>query len=89
MAIIVEMEPETERLLTETAERLGMDAGGYTLQLIHHHLIASPTGPSLWESLSPEEWVRRAIEYHAGHDPNLPTLPDSSVTRDGLYGEHW
>jgi hypothetical protein len=90
MPLVLEMEPETERLLRETAQRMGMETGRYALQILKQNLVSSEGWtPSLWERLTPDEWVRRAEEYLDSHGSDLPCLPDASLTREGLYGEHW
>ena len=88
MTLQIKLSPEAESQLEREAARHGLDVGEYARVLIEQNLSTpSSGGPSLWRSLSPEEWVREFEAWTESHR-DLPVLPPEAYERASFYGGH-
>lgn len=86
MTLTLELAPELERRLREAADREGEEASEYVIRLIEQHLPSGVTAsPSLWETLSPEEWSRAFHEWAHRHTSAAPPLSDEAISRESIY----
>jgi hypothetical protein len=88
MALLLELGTDLEEALQEAAARRGLDTKEMVLNLIRQEVMTPSTGAPLWGTLSPAEWQRERRAYQVAHHPDLPSLPDEAVTREGIYGDH-
>jgi hypothetical protein len=86
MTLTLHLNPELETRLREAAAEHGLDASDYARLLLDQHLPA-PSAPSqsLWNTLTPEEWMRAFDEWSQSHDPSIPLLSDEAVSRESFY----
>jgi hypothetical protein len=86
MTLMIDLRPEVEERLREAATREGQEVDEYVRALIERHLPVAATGqPSLWDTLTPEEWQRVTREWVNSHDRSIPLLPDAAVARESFY----
>lgn len=85
MTLTLDLPPDLESRLRQEAEKHGLETSEYTLRLIEESLPADRNRQSLWDTLSPEEWSRVALEWVHSHDPSIPPLPDEAVSRESFY----
>ena len=72
--------------LREEAERHGLTTNDYAARLIEQNLLGHPANAgSLWNTLTPEEWIRVATEWAEGHDRSIAPLSDEAVSRESFY----
>jgi plasmid stability protein len=85
MTLTIELTPEMERELRQVAARHGMSASDYARRLIEHHLPMPPEErKSLWEVLTPDEWVRQTRAWAESHQ-DWPVLPPGADDRASFY----
>jgi rifampicin phosphotransferase len=85
MTLMIELTPELERELQQIAARHGMSASDYARRLIEQHLPLTPEKrKSLWEALTPEEWVRQTRAWAESHR-DWPVLPPGADDRATFY----
>jgi len=87
MTLSLDLTPDLEVRLRRAAAKHGLDTSEYVRRLLEDQLppVDEPP-PSLWETLTPEEWKR---EFHAwldSHDPQKPPLPPEAFERASFYG---
>jgi predicted transcriptional regulator len=86
MTLTIDLEPEMEKRLRELARQHGLDEIEFVRRLIKQHLPAIEANEkSLWDTLTPEEWVRETTEWAQGHDTSIPLLSDEAVSRESFY----
>ncbi|NLC55978.1 MAG: hypothetical protein GX774_03975 [Armatimonadetes bacterium] len=85
MRLVLELKPEVEERIRKEAEQRGMDAGEYAQDLLERLLPAVEQPPSLWETLTPEEWKREFDAWVQSHDRSIPLLSDEAVSRESFY----
>ena len=82
----IRLDPVLESRLREEAAKHGVEASEYAAQLIERTLPAGgASSESLWNTLSPEEWIRVATEWAESHDRSIPPLSDEAVSRESFY----
>jgi hypothetical protein len=82
----IELDPVVESRLREAAAKDGAEPGEYAARLIERALPSGgAVGSSLWNALSPEEWIRIATEWAESHDRSIPLLSDEAVSRESFY----
>jgi hypothetical protein len=81
--IMIQLRPETERLLQEKAARQGQSLGAYIQQLAEReaHELGGAV-PSAAEAISVEGWVARWRAWAEGH-PASGVIADDS--RESIY----
>jgi hypothetical protein len=86
MTLTIDLAPDLEARLREAATQHGLDVAEYVQHLIAQHLPSPRAGgPSLWSTLTPEEWSRAFDEWANSHDTSLPLLSDEAVSRESFY----
>jgi hypothetical protein len=87
MTVMIELPPELETRLQQEAAKLGMNSHEYARLLIERQLPATPSAAgSLWETLTPAEWVRAFDEWVNSHDYiTAPPIPLEALRRENLY----
>jgi hypothetical protein len=85
MTLTIELPPDLESRLRQEAEKHGLDTSEYTVRLIEQHLPSDGSRQSLWDTLTPEEWSRVALEWVHSHDTSIPPLSDEAVSRESFY----
>jgi hypothetical protein len=89
MAVVIELTPEQEEQLRDRAAGKGLREADYAKQIVTGYLLSPDAGePSLWDTLSPEEWSRQTREWVQGHNHQAPVLSDYAVSREGIYEDH-
>lgn len=83
----LDLTPDVERRLRQEAERRGVEADVYAAQLIEKHLPQPEPSESLWNRLTPEEWIEEFNAYLATLDRDIPPLPEEAYQRASFYGE--
>ena len=69
MTLTIDLKPELEQRLREIAMQQGLLAEEYVRRLIERHLPVKETSrPSLWDTLTPEEWIRETTAWAQSHD---------------------
>jgi hypothetical protein len=87
LTLTIELPPELENRLRQEAAKQGLNANDYARRLIEHHLPPPASeGQSLWETLAPEEWIRRTREWAESHH-DWPVLPPGADDRASFYEE--
>jgi hypothetical protein len=85
MTLMIDLPPELESRLREEAAKNGLEASQYVLRLIERQLPSeSSRGGSLWDTLSPEEWIREFEAWTESHR-DLPVLPPEAYERASFY----
>ena len=85
MSLSIDLTPETEDRLEEEAARRGLDLNQYARLLIEQSLLPQvPAGPSLWNTLTADEWIREFKAWSDGHR-GLPALPPEAYERASFY----
>ena len=86
MTMTINLDPELEARLREEAAKKGLDASDYAAHLIEQNLpVGAPAHESLWNTLTPEEWLRAFDAWANSHDTSIPPLPDEAVSRESFY----
>lgn len=84
MTLTLELPPEIEIRLRDAAAREGVDVDVFTQKLIREHLPLHQPTESLWNSLTPEEWIRQTRAWAETH-ANWPELPPEAFERASFY----
>ena len=84
MTLTVELDQELVTAYAAEAARRGVEPEALALEVLRTY---RPAPPAPQESLSVEEFHRMLDELAIGAE-NLPHLPDSALTREGIYGDH-
>ena len=99
MTLTIELSPQVEQRLQETAAREGVDPAVYVQRLLENQLVPLDMAAirKAWEKHEPgvvqesllgkiplEEWMKLADEWIASHD-DWPDLPDEAYTRESFY----
>jgi hypothetical protein len=84
MTIQVELDPETQARLAAEADRRGLDPAQVVSEILRTWRPAPSSTPA---KLTVQEFHKMLEELHEGLEP-LPHLPDSALTREGIYGDH-
>jgi hypothetical protein len=72
--------------LREVATQHGLDVNEYVRRLIEQYLPPpDTTSKSLWNTLTPEEWIQQATEWAQSHDRSIPLLSEEAVSRESFY----
>ncbi len=84
MTLTIELDPELVAVYAAEAARRGVEPESLALEILRAYRPAPPTPQ---KSLTVEEFHRMLDELAIGAE-NLPHLPDSALTREGIYGDH-
>ena len=84
MTLTIELEPELVAVYAAEAARRGVEPESVALEVlrVHRPVISAPE-----KQLTVEGFHRMLDELAIGSE-NLPHLPDSALTREGIYGDH-
>jgi len=82
MTLTIELDSELVAVFEAEAARRGVEPESLALEILRAH---RPAPPAPQESLTVEEFHRMLDELAVGAE-NLPHLPDSALTREGIYG---
>ncbi|MGB8262092.1 MAG: hypothetical protein WCE75_17165 [Terracidiphilus sp.] len=85
MTLTLELDPELQAIYKAEADRRGVDPGAVALEVLRAHRPTPPPAES--GRLTVEEFHKMLDELRAGLE-DLPHLPDSALTREGIYGDH-
>lgn len=87
MSLTVELPEELAERLKEVASRRGIEPEEYALRLIEQQLPTGRSAPDqTWQTLGPEEWIRRTREWAESHR-DWPVLPPEAFERESFYGD--
>jgi len=84
MTLTIELDPELVAVYTAEAARRGVEPESVALEILRAHPPAPP-GPE--KQLTVEGFHKMLDELRSGLE-HLPHLPDSALTREGIYGDH-
>ena len=84
MTLTIELDAELVAVYAAEAARRGVELGTVALEILRAH---RPEPPAAEKKLPVEEFHRMLDELAVGAE-NLPHLPDSALTREGIYGDH-
>jgi len=84
MTLTIELDPELQAIYKAEAQRRGVDPGVVALEILRTH---RPAQAAAQKKLTVEEFHKMLDELAVGAE-NLPHLPDSALTREGIYGDH-
>jgi hypothetical protein len=84
VTLTIELDPELQATYNAEAQRRGVDPGVVALEVLRAH---RPAPPPTQKKLTVEEFHKMLDELAVGSE-NLPHLPDSALTREGIYGDH-
>jgi hypothetical protein len=84
MTLTIELDPELVAVYTAEAARRGVDTESLALEILRAH---QPAAPVPEKQLTVESFHKMLDELRAGLE-DLPHLPDSALTREGIYGDH-
>jgi len=84
MTLQLELDPELVAVYAAEAARRGVEPESLALEILRAHRPAPPTPE---KKLTVEGFHKMLDELRAGLE-HLPHLPDSALTREGIYGDH-
>jgi len=84
MTLTIELDPELVAVYAAEAARRGMEPESLALEILRAFRPA-PSAPE--KQLTVESFHKMLDELRAGLE-DLPHLPDSALTREGIYGDH-
>jgi len=84
MTLTIELDPELVAAYTAEAIRRGVDTESLALEILRAH---QPVSQAPEKQLTVESFHKMLDELAVGSE-NLPHLPDSALTREGIYGDH-
>jgi hypothetical protein len=84
MTLTIELDPELVAVYAAEAARRGVEPESLALEILRAH---RPAPPSPEKQLTVENFHKMLDELRSGLE-HLPHLPDSALTREGIYGDH-
>ena len=84
MTLTIELDSELIAVYVAEAARRGVEPESVALEVLRAH---QPAPPSSEKQLTVEGFHRMLDQLAIGSE-NLPHLPDSALTREGIYGDH-
>jgi hypothetical protein len=84
MTLTIELDPELVAVYAAEAARRGVEPESVALEVLRAFRPA-PSAPE--KQLTVESFHKMLDELRAGLE-DLPHLPDSALTREGIYGDH-
>jgi hypothetical protein len=84
MTLTIELDPELLAVYAAEAARRGVEPEFVALEVLR----AYPPAPSAPEKQLTVEGFHSLLDELAIGAENLPHLPDSALTREGIYGDH-
>jgi hypothetical protein len=84
MTLTIELDSELVAAYTAEAARRGVEPESLALEILRANRPAPPTAE---KQLTVEGFHKMLGELRAGLE-HLPHLPDSALTREGIYGDH-
>jgi len=84
MTLTIELDSELVAVYTAEAARRGVEPESLALEILRAHRPAPPTPE---KQLTVEGFHKMLDELRSGLE-HLPNLPDSALTREGIYGDH-
>jgi hypothetical protein len=84
MTLTIELDSELVAVYTAEAARRGVEPESLALEILRANRPAPPTPE---KKLTVEGFHKMLDELRAGLE-HLPHLPDSALTREGIYGDH-
>jgi hypothetical protein len=84
MTPTIELDPELVAAYTAEAARRGVETESLALEILRTY---RPVPPVPEKQLTVESLHKMLDELRAGFE-DLPHLPDSALTREGIYGDH-
>jgi hypothetical protein len=84
MTLTIELDPELVAVYAAEAARRGVEPESLALETLRAHQ-PNPPGPE--KQLTVEGFHKMLEELRSGLE-DLPHLPDSALTREGIYGDH-
>jgi hypothetical protein len=84
MTLTIELDPELQAVYTAEAARRGVEPESVALEVLRAYRPAPPVPE---KQLTVDGFHKMLDELRAGLE-HLPDLPDSALTREGIYGDH-
>jgi len=84
MTLTIELDPELVAIYAAEAARRGVEPEALALEILRAHQRAPPAPE---KQLTVEKFHKMLDELRSGLE-DLPHLPDSALTREGIYGDH-
>jgi hypothetical protein len=84
MTLTIELDSELVAAYAAEAARRGVETELLALEVLRAHRPAPPVPE---KQLTVEEFHKMLDELRSGME-HLPHLPDSALTREGIYGDH-
>jgi hypothetical protein len=84
MTLTIELDPELVAVYAAEAARRGVGPESVALEVLRAYRPV-PSAPE--KQLTIESFHKMLDELRAGLE-DLPHLPDSALTREGIYGDH-
>jgi len=84
MTLTIELDPELVAVYSAEAARRGVDTESLALEILRAY---QPVPPAPEKQLTVESFHKMLDELRSGLE-HLPHLPDSALTREGIYGDH-
>jgi hypothetical protein len=87
MDITIQLSREVEERLRDAAEQGGLDPNDFARRLLEGILAVGPNRIPFWLTATKEEWLKSFNAWMDSHDRALPSLTDSALNREDLYGD--
>jgi len=84
MTLTIELDPDLVAVYAAEAARRGVEPESVALEVLRAY---RPSPPTPQKQLTVESFHKMLDELRAGLE-DLPHLPDSALTREGIYGDH-
>jgi hypothetical protein len=84
VTLTIELDPELLAVYSAEAARRGVEPESVALEVLRAY---RPSPPAPEKQLTVEGFHKMLDELAKGAE-NLPHLPDSALTREGIYGDH-
>ena len=84
MTLTIELDSELVAVFEAEAARRGVEPESLALEILRAH---RPTPPDPEKQLTVESFHKMLDELRSGLE-HLPHLPDSALTREGIYDDH-
>jgi hypothetical protein len=84
MTLTIELEPELVAVYAAEAARRGVETESLALEILRAY---QPVPQAPEKQLTVEGFHKMLDELRSGLE-HLPHLPDSALTREGIYGDH-
>jgi hypothetical protein len=87
MTLVIDLPDDQVAALKAKAASAGLTLEGWILKLAETETdsVRLSTSAANLQKSDPGEWARQFRAWADGHDPNLPVLSDSAMSRESIY----